>query len=47
MKDKKRDKRVRNGDLAQGGSCKREVSKHRETFSLAGLWGVLKSQKAT
>ena len=47
IKDKKRDKRVRDGDPSQGGSCKREVSKHRETFSLAGLWGVLKSQRAT
>ena len=38
-KDKKRDKRVRDGDLSRGGSCEREVSKHQETFSLAGLWG--------
>ena len=25
----------------------KEVSKHQETLSLAGLWGVLESQKAT
>ena len=48
IKDKKRDKRGRDGDPIQGGSLKRgEVSKHQETFSLAGLWGVLQSQRAT
>ena len=26
---------------------KREVSKHQETLSLVGLWGVLESQRAT
>ena len=46
--DKKRDKRVRDRDPSQGGSHKRgEVSKHQETLSLAGLWGVLESQRAT
>ena len=48
IKDKKRDKRVRDRDPFQGGSLKRgEVSKHQETLSLAGLWGVLESQRAT
>ena len=48
MKDKKRDKRVSDGDPSQEGSLKREeVSKHQETFSPSGLWGVLESQKAT
>jgi len=32
MKDKKRDKRVRVRDPSQGGSLKREVSKHQETL---------------
>ena len=46
--DKKRDKRVRDRDPSQGGSDKRgEVSKHQETLSPEGLWGVLESQKAT
>ena len=46
--DKKRDKRVRDRDPSQGGSDKRgEVSKHQETLSLVGLWGVLESQRAT
>ena len=48
IKDKKRDKRVRDRDPSQGGSRKRgEVSKYEETLSLAGLWGVLESQRAT
>ena len=48
IEDKKRGKRVRDGDPALEGSCKRgEVSKHQETLSPADLWGVLKSQKAT
>ena len=47
IKDKKRDKRVRDGDPSQEGSLKREVSKHQETLSLAGLWGILESQRAT
>ena len=38
VKDKKRDKRVRDGDPSQGGSCKRgEVPKHQETLSPVGL----------
>ena len=48
IKDKKRDKRVRDGDPCGGGSNKRgEVSKHQETLSPAALWGVLGSQRAT
>ena len=43
IKDKKRDKKIREGDLSQGG-CGEEVSKH---LSPAGLWGVLESQRAT
>ena len=46
IKDKKRDERVRDGDPPQGGSYE-EVSKHQETLSLVGLWGVLESQRAT
>ena len=48
IKDKKRDKRVRDGDLSQGGSHEGgEVSKHQETLSPAGMWGVLESQRVT
>ena len=48
MKDKKRDRRRRDGDLSPEGSLKRgEVSKHQETLSSPGLWGVLESQEAT
>ena len=44
-KDKKRDKRVRDGDPSREGSLKRgEGSKHQKTLSPAGLWGVLESQ---
>ena len=40
IKDKNRDKRVRDGDLSQGGSREGgQVSKHQEALSLAGLWG--------
>ena len=47
-KNKKRDKRVRDGDLSQGGSCERgEISKHKETLSSVDLWGVLESQSGT
>ena len=47
-KDKKRNKRVRDGDPPQKGSLKGgEVSKHQETLSPVGLWGVLESQRAT
>ena len=45
IKDKKRDKRTRGGDLSWGGSREGgEVSKHQETLSPAGLWGVLESE---
>ena len=37
IKHKKRDKRVRDGDPSQGGSCETEVSKHQETLLQAGL----------
>ena len=47
IEDKKRDRRVRDGDTSQGGSLKREVSKHQETLSPVGVWGVLESQRAT
>ena len=48
IKDKKRDKRVRDGDPSWGGSREgREVSRHQETFPPVGLWGVLESQRAT
>ena len=33
--------------LGKGVFKKREVSKHQETLSQAGLWGVLESQRAT
>ena len=46
-KDKKRDRRVRDGDPSEGGNHKREVSKYQETLSLVDLWGVLESQRAT
>ena len=39
VKDKKRDKRGRNGAPSREESVKkREVSKHQETLSLSGLW---------
>ena len=48
QKDKKRDKRLRDGDLSWGGSHEGgTVSKQQETLSLSGLSGVLESQKAT
>ena len=47
IKDKKRDKRVRDGDPPWGGSHEGEVSKHQETISPVGLWGVLETQRAT
>ena len=46
-KDKKRDKRIRDGEPSQGGSREGEVSKHQETLSSSGLWGVLESQRTT
>ena len=47
MKDKKRGERGRDGYPSREGSVKRGVSKHQDTRSLAGLWGVLESQRAT
>ena len=48
IKDKKRDKRGRDGDPAGEGSLKkREVSKHQETFSLPNLCRALEAQRAT
>ena len=48
IKDKKRDKRVRDGDPSREGNFNRgEVSKHQETLSPVGLWGILESQRAT
>ena len=39
IKDKKRDKRGRDGAPSQEGSLKkREVSEHQETLSLLSLW---------
>ena len=38
IKDKKRDKRGRDGALSWKGSLKKEVSKHHETLSLLSLW---------
>ena len=39
IKDKKRDKRGRDGALSREGSLKkREVSKHQEALSLPSLW---------
>ena len=40
IKDKKRDKRIRDGDPSRGGSREGgDVSKHQETLSPADLWG--------
>ena len=48
IKDKKRDKRGRDGVPSREGSLKkREVSKHRETFSLLNLCRALEAQRAT
>ena len=48
IKDKKRDKRGRDGALSQEGSLKnREVSKHQETLSLPSLCRALEAQRAT
>ena len=46
IKDKKRNKRVRDGVLSRGGTCEGEVSKYQETLSSVVLWGVLESQRA-
>ena len=48
IKDKKRDKRIRDRDLSRGGSHEGgDVSKHQETHSSLDLWEVLESQRAT
>ena len=48
IKDKKRDKRRRDGVPSWEGSLKkREVSKHQETFSLLNLCRALEAQRAT
>ena len=48
IKDKKSDKRGKDGALSQEGSLKkREVSKHQETLSLLSLWRALEAQRAT
>ena len=48
IKDKKRDKRGRDGAPSMEGSLKkREVSKHQETFSLPNLCRALEAQRAT
>ena len=48
IKHKKRDNRVRDGDLSWEGSPEGgEVSKQQKTLSLAALWAVLESQRAT
>ena len=48
IKDKKRDKRGREGAPSWEGSLKkREVSKHQETFSLQSLCRTLEAQRAT
>ena len=48
IKDKRRDKRGRDGALPPEGSLeKREVSKHQETLSLPSLWRALEPQRAT
>ena len=48
IKDKRRDKRGRDGALSREGSFKkREVSKHQETLSLPSLWRALEAQRAT
>ena len=46
IKDKKRDKRGRDGAPSREGSFKkREVSKHQETLSLPSLWWALAVQR--
>ena len=48
IKDKKRDKRVRDGDPSRKGDYLIEqVSKQQETLSLAGLGEVLESWRAS
>ena len=47
IKDKKGDKRARDGDPFRKGVLIEEVSKHQETLALAGLGEVFESQRAT
>ena len=47
IKDKKGDKRARDGDRPGKGVLIEEVSNHQETLALAGLKEVFKSQRAT
>ena len=47
IKDKKRDKKDRDRDPSWRGTHERgEVSKHQETFSPEGLWGILEYLRA-
>ena len=46
IKDKKRDKRGRDGDPSREGSLKKENFLHTRKLSLAGLWRALESQRA-
>ena len=46
-KDKKRDKRARDGDPPGKGAVTEGVSKHQEALALAGLGEVFKSRRAT
>ena len=47
IKDKKRDKRARDGDPTREGSLIEEVSNHQETLALADLGEVFESRRAT
>ena len=47
IKDKKRDKRAKDGDPPGKGVLIEEVSKHQETLALAGLGEVFESRRAT
>ena len=47
IKDKKGDKRARDGDLSRTGVLIEEVSNHQETLALAGLREVFKPRRAT
>ena len=47
IKDKKRDKRARDGDPSGKRVLIKEVSKYQETLTLAGLGEVFESWRAT
>ena len=47
LKDKKRDRIVRDRDPSCGGRHEGEASKHQETLLPVGLWGVLEFQRST